>query len=361
MLAFVLCPRLYCSLSLNPMNPAPNSIAERWHAPQTSIGEVFVVAHRGAFIHAQKIVAPENSLTAIERARRLGCDAVELDIHATKDGTILVMHDATLNRTSTGNGDIADTNYADLKGVRLRDAESGAALQERPPALEEALAAVGDVMMVNLDCKAGLEWLPRICEVARESGLGKRVTLKKHRLGRGERKRAADILAESGEGVDFIPVLRDSESSLEELAEALEMFAPSCVECLVDSPPGLRGYPAYERMHISADGGGLFSLEARRLFARHGVRQFINTLYHCPETGGSGDGISRQWNGGRNCQLALVAPDLVFSFWIAHGASVIQTDEPAFLLEWLRDGGFRPPLTSAREWSAMGETLKETG
>ena len=352
------------------MNPAQTSIAERWHAPHQSIGEVFVVAHRGAFIQEQKIVVPENSRTAIERARELECDAVELDIHATRDGTILVMHDATMNRTSTGSGDIAAQDYADLKDARLRDADTGAPLEEAPPTLEEALAAVGDEMMVNLDCKAGLEWLPRICEVARESGLGARITLKKHRLDREARRRAAEILAESGEGMDFIPVLRDSESSLEELAEALEMFAPSCVECLVDAPPGLRGYPAYERMHITADGGPLFSPEARRLFARHGVRQFVNTLYHCPETGGGGDGISRQWNGGRNCQLGLVAPDLVFSFWIAHGASVIQTDEPAFLLDWLRRGGFRreiPPLHidlgAGMECNRTetGESIRETG
>ena len=56
-----------------------------------------VVAHRGA-----SGAAPENTMAAFERAVEMGADMIELDVHATKDGHIVVIHDAVLNRTTRG-------------------------------------------------------------------------------------------------------------------------------------------------------------------------------------------------------------------------------------------------------------------
>jgi hypothetical protein len=56
-----------------------------------------VVAHRGA-----SGAAPENTMAAFERAVEMGADMIELDVHATEDGHIVVIHDAVLNRTTTG-------------------------------------------------------------------------------------------------------------------------------------------------------------------------------------------------------------------------------------------------------------------
>ena len=61
--------------------------------------EVTVVAHR-----ADWRFAPENSLAAIESSIRLGADVVELDVQKTKDGQLILMHDKTLDRTTTGKG-----------------------------------------------------------------------------------------------------------------------------------------------------------------------------------------------------------------------------------------------------------------
>ncbi len=57
-----------------------------------------VIAHRGA----SGGVAPENTMAAFERAVEMGADMIELDVHATKDGQIVVIHDAVLDRTTTG-------------------------------------------------------------------------------------------------------------------------------------------------------------------------------------------------------------------------------------------------------------------
>ena len=62
---------------------------------------VFVIAHRGDWRNA-----PENSIQCIENAIAMGADMVELDIQQTKDNNFICMHDATLDRTSTGKGAI---------------------------------------------------------------------------------------------------------------------------------------------------------------------------------------------------------------------------------------------------------------
>lgn len=56
-------------------------------------------AHRGASAYA-----PENTLEAIELALRMGADGIELDVHRTRDGKLVVIHDETVDRTSNGSG-----------------------------------------------------------------------------------------------------------------------------------------------------------------------------------------------------------------------------------------------------------------
>ena len=71
---------------------------------------VFVIAHRGDWRNA-----PENSIQCIENAIAMGADMVELDIQQTKDNNFICMHDATLDRTSTGKGAIKNYTTTELK------------------------------------------------------------------------------------------------------------------------------------------------------------------------------------------------------------------------------------------------------
>ena len=77
---------------------------------------VMVASHRGDWRNF-----PENSLEAIESAIKMGVDIVEIDLQRTKDGELILMHDATLDRTSTGTGMIADTTFAYIKTLKLRN------------------------------------------------------------------------------------------------------------------------------------------------------------------------------------------------------------------------------------------------
>src|SRR5215212_218710 len=67
-------------------------------------------AHRGASGEA-----PENTLIALQRAVELGMHYAELDVHASRDGTVVVCHDATLERTTNGHGHIRGLSLAELR------------------------------------------------------------------------------------------------------------------------------------------------------------------------------------------------------------------------------------------------------
>lgn len=92
------------------------------------------VAHRGGAAQW-----PENSLTAFRNAVALGARMLELDVHLTRDGRVAVIHDATLDRTSSGTGPVAVCTADDLGRARLRGAD-GALTDDHVPTLDEVLA-----------------------------------------------------------------------------------------------------------------------------------------------------------------------------------------------------------------------------
>jgi glycerophosphoryl diester phosphodiesterase len=95
------------------------------------------VAHRGGASQW-----PENSLTAFRNAIALGARILELDVHLTADAQVAVIHDATLDRTTSGTGRVAACTGADLARARLRG-HDGALTEDHVPTLDEVLALAG--------------------------------------------------------------------------------------------------------------------------------------------------------------------------------------------------------------------------
>ncbi|MEM4791078.1 MAG: glycerophosphodiester phosphodiesterase family protein, partial [Thermofilum sp.] len=75
-------------------------------------GRFFVVAHRGASGHE-----PENTLRAVRRAIEIGADVVEVDVRVSKDGALVVIHDDTVDRTTSGRGKVRDMTAAELRSL----------------------------------------------------------------------------------------------------------------------------------------------------------------------------------------------------------------------------------------------------
>jgi glycerophosphoryl diester phosphodiesterase len=92
-----------------------------------------VAAHRGG-----AALWPENSLLAFRNALALGVDYLEFDVHLTADGEAVVLHDATLDRTTTGRGPLRDATLAELASLRLR-ARDGRVTDEPVPTLAQVL------------------------------------------------------------------------------------------------------------------------------------------------------------------------------------------------------------------------------
>jgi glycerophosphoryl diester phosphodiesterase len=121
----------------------------------------FFAAHRGG-----ALLWPENSLLAFRNALALGADYLELDVHLSRDGEVVVIHDPTLDRTTTGRGPVREHTLAELQGLRLRDRD-GTVTEEPVPTLEQvvALAAAGKrQMLLEIKLDAGRRRYPDIEE-----------------------------------------------------------------------------------------------------------------------------------------------------------------------------------------------------
>ena len=103
-----------------------------------------LAAHRGG-----ALLWPENSLLAFRNAAALGVDFIEFDVHLSKDGEVVVIHDPTLDRTTSGSGPVKERTVAELKALRLKD-RAGALTEETVPTLDDvaAVAAKGTRRML---------------------------------------------------------------------------------------------------------------------------------------------------------------------------------------------------------------------
>ena len=108
---------------------------------------VLVVAHRGA----HKTV-PENTLASLEKAIELGVDYVELDVRRTKDGVLVLMHDASVNRMTNGKGKIEDLTSAEIRKLDIRS-KSAAAGGQKIPTFDEFLERAKGRMKLYVDHK----------------------------------------------------------------------------------------------------------------------------------------------------------------------------------------------------------------
>ena len=113
---------------------------------------MIVMAHRG---YSGK--APENTMAAFELALEVGSDGLELDVHLTKDGDVVVIHDGTLNRTTNGTGRVGDYTMAELKELDAGSWFSPEFKGARLPSLRQVLDLIKDEnVMLNVETKMAL-------------------------------------------------------------------------------------------------------------------------------------------------------------------------------------------------------------
>ena len=112
-----------------------NFFADKENLP-TENHKMLIVGHRGG-----AGMAPENSLQCIEKGIQTGADMIEIDIHLTKDGELVVCHDQTIDRTTTGTGKIAEMTLNEIRKFHIVD-KNGKETDEKIPTLDEVLKLI---------------------------------------------------------------------------------------------------------------------------------------------------------------------------------------------------------------------------
>lgn len=118
--------------------------------------ELIVVAHRGG-----AELGPENSLGCISRGMAAGAGWVEIDVHLSADGEIVVCHDPTVDRTTDGEGRISEMEYSELRKLRLLDGK-GRVTDEHLPTLDEVLDLTMGRAVLLVEIKHSRHSLPGI-------------------------------------------------------------------------------------------------------------------------------------------------------------------------------------------------------
>jgi glycerophosphoryl diester phosphodiesterase len=142
---------IFSMLWIGGMMSCPDSRSEdRASIPWPGKYPVLAIAHRG-FSGA----APENTLAAFKRAMEVGSDMIELDVHLSKDGQVVVIHDDTLKRTTSGMGKVADFSLQELKRLDAGKWFGSRFFGEKIPTLNEVLELTRGKIPIHIELKEG--------------------------------------------------------------------------------------------------------------------------------------------------------------------------------------------------------------
>ena len=181
---------------------------------------VLVVAHRGDWRNA-----PENSLQAYKNCIEMGVDMVEIDIHKTKDNQFIIMHDATVDRTTNGKGKISDMTLDEIKKLKLRSGH-GVVTRHSVPTLEEVLNLVKGKILVNID--KGDNYFDEIYDLLVKTGTDKQVVIKTYdNLATIQSKTKNDVVHKS----IFMPIINlDKKEDAEQVLNDYMAVKPAAYE-----------------------------------------------------------------------------------------------------------------------------------
>lgn len=127
----------------------PNTLLRTSDRPRV-ITRPRIIAHRGASGHA-----PENTLSAFTLAAEMGADGIELDVHLTKDGQVVVLHNDTVDATTDGQGSVSQMPLHKLKTLDAGGWYDARYVDERIPTLAEVFETMGPRLLINVEIKIG--------------------------------------------------------------------------------------------------------------------------------------------------------------------------------------------------------------
>ncbi len=259
---------------------------------------VMIIAHRGNWRNA-----PENSLQGYKQCIDGGIDGIEIDVHMTKDSAIVIMHDDTLDRTTTGKGLVSDYTLEQIKQLNLKS-PIGVVTRQKVPTLDEVLDLCKDKVLIQVD-----KWQPikeKVIEVIRNHNMQRLVILRGTFDSKTYKEKYKKLLR------DFIfspVVVCNGKTDNQKLDDYMRN---------IHSPI----------MSLSFKRDDYPILERASEMKKHGFRIWYNSLW-------------ATFNGGHDDELALDNPDESYGWLLAKGANIIFSDNPFLLLDYLKEKGRR--------------------
>lgn len=260
---------------------------------------VLVVSHRGDWRNY-----PENSIDAINSAIEQGADIIEIDLKLTKDSVLILCHDKTLNRTSTGKGQVSDYTLAEIKQLRLKRAHGVATDSTRFPTLKEALEVCKGRALVNVD--HAQNYYKEVIEVTEELGMTGYVLMK----GKKPHAVVESEMAPYEHNLLYMPII--------------DIYKPAGQELFAEYMDNGIVPIAYEVCWRDLDEQ---TLDCMNKVVSTGSKLWANTLWSTLNGGLDDDAAFEQ------------GADKIYGKVVDLGATMIQTDRVEFLVDYLRSRG----------------------
>ena len=273
-------------------------IAAQIHNPNSKY--VVVACHRGDWRNY-----PENSIPAIESIIRMGADIMELDLKLTKDSVLVLSHDWTIDRCTTGKGRVSDYTLDELKQFRLRRAHGVATDSLHICTLREALECCKDRICVNVD--QGYEYYDMVLAITEELGVTDQILIK----GKHSVATVAEKMAAHEHNMMYMPIIDIQKEQGQKLFQ----------EYMDTKTVPLAYEVCWKKLTPEVS-------DCFKKVVESGSKLWVNTIW------GSLCGYLDD-----DKALDCGNPAEVYDQVIAFGASMIQTDRPELLLNYLRKKG----------------------
>lgn len=256
--------------------------------------KVLVVSHRGDWRNA-----PENSLQAFKNCIDMGVDMIEIDLHKTKDGQLVLMHDNTINRTTDGKGKVSDYTLAELKKFHLRNG-MGRVTFHQIPTLEEVLNLSKGKILINID--KGYDYFKDVYALLEKTGTTDQVVIKSG-------YDYAKVKADNGDVLNkviYMPIVNLNKPDAEKMIDSYKALKPVAIECCFSQ--------------VTPD-----VLRLLKKVNENGSKIWINSLWASLNAGHDDDRA-----------VELNEPDETWGWILKQGAALIQTDRPQVLINYLK-------------------------
>ena len=273
-------------------------IAAQIHNPNSKY--VVVACHRGDWRNY-----PENSIPAIESIIRMGADIMELDLKLTKDSVLVLSHDWTIDRCTTGKGRVSDYTLDELKQFRLRRAHGVATDSLHICTLREALECCKDRICVNVD--QGYEYYDMVLAITEELGVTDQILIK----GKHSVASVAEKMAAHEHNMMYMPIIDIQKEQGQKLFQ----------EYMDTKTVPLAYEVCWKKLTPEVS-------DCFKKIVESGSKLWVNTIW------GSLCGYLDD-----DKALDCGNPAEVYDQVIALGASMIQTDRPEQLITYLRKKG----------------------